>query len=288
MDLIVPVYLNQRLVFDLVAMTQNGIATVTQVSQSQESSSSQSGSISSSFGLSEAFSTLLKIDLSGQKSSASEDGASISSSEERVHTPSSLFFSLRQALLEKGVVKKLDKDEIQSGDFVEFEAALRRSPMVQGLDAMVQLLEMARLFTEPEPRKKGQKPKPDELSKIGGQLTSLADGLKQGGSRDLIAADLPNTYTAVLTVEEQYLSDPTMSDVVDGTFRVLGKVVRHVTDSNESISLLRKTALAHAPDVISKFIDAFENLDSSTFALPEMETEIDGPALQVLPIAIFS
>jgi len=107
MDLIVPVYLNQRLVFDLVAMTQNGIATVTQVSQSQESSSSQSGSISSSFGLSEAFSTLLKIDLSGQKSSASEDGASISSSEERVHTPSSLFFFITPSSSGEGSRKEI-------------------------------------------------------------------------------------------------------------------------------------------------------------------------------------
>ena len=30
-DLIIPVYLNQRVVFDLVAMLQDGIATVTKV-----------------------------------------------------------------------------------------------------------------------------------------------------------------------------------------------------------------------------------------------------------------
>jgi hypothetical protein len=288
MDLIVPVYLNQRLVFDLVAMTQNGIATVTQVSNYQESSSTKSSAMSTSFGLSDAFATLLKIDLSGQKSTGSDDGTATSSSEERIHTPSSLFFSLRQALLEKGTVKNLGEDKIQSGDFVEFEAALKRSPMIEGLDAMIQLLEMARLFTEPEPLKKGQKPKQNELQKLGGQLTSLADGLKQGESRDLVATDLSNSYSAVLTVDEQYLSDPTMSDVVDGTFKVLGKVVRHLTDSTDSISLLRKTALAHAPDVLSKFLAAFENLDSDIFALPEMKTEIEGPALQILPIAIFS
>jgi len=32
-DLIIPVYLNQRVVFDLVAVLQNGIASVTQISQ---------------------------------------------------------------------------------------------------------------------------------------------------------------------------------------------------------------------------------------------------------------
>lgn len=288
MELIVPVYLNQRLVFDLVAMSQNGIATVTQVAHSIQSSSSEAGSISSSFGLSDAFATLLKIDLSGRKSNAAEDGASINSSEERVHTPSSLFFSLRQTLLEKKVVKKVSEDQIHSGDFVEFEAELKRSPMIQGLDAMVQLLEIARLFTEADPQKKGQRQKPNELKKHGEQLASLSGSLKQGGSRDLIAANLPDHYTAVLTVEEQYLSDVTMSDIVDGTFRVLGKVVRHIHNPDESISLLRKTALAHAPDVISKFLTAFKNLDPNTFQLPEMKTKIDGPALQIIPIAVFS
>jgi hypothetical protein len=37
-DLIIPVYLNQRIVFDLVAMLQGGIAAVTQVSQTQKES----------------------------------------------------------------------------------------------------------------------------------------------------------------------------------------------------------------------------------------------------------
>ncbi len=32
-DLVIPVYLNQRVVFDLVAVLQDGIASVTQISQ---------------------------------------------------------------------------------------------------------------------------------------------------------------------------------------------------------------------------------------------------------------
>lgn len=238
MDLIVPVYLNQRLVFDLVAMSQNGIATVTQISQSQENSASESKAISTNFGLSEAFSSLLKIGLSGEKSNSNGEESLYSSSEERVHTPSSLFFSFRRSIIERNLIKYLGEDNVETGDFVEFEAALTRSPLIEGLDATIKLLEIARLFTESEQQKKGQNQKPNQYQKLGAQLTLLSDELKQGGSRDLIAANLPDKYTAVLTVEEQFLSDATMSDVVDGTFKVLGKVVRVVDAPSKSISLL--------------------------------------------------
>lgn len=288
MDLIIPVYLNQRLVFDLVAMSQNGISTVTQISQTQTSSDSESKSVSANFGLSEAFSSLLKIGLSGERLSESAESSHHAASEERVHTPSSLFFSLRRSMLESSVIKSLETDPITYGDFVEFEAALQRSPLTEGLDATTRLLEIAALFAAPQQPKKGQKQQLQTTQMLGKQLKLLSDELKQGGSRDLIASSLPKGYTAVLTVEEQFLSDATMSDIIDGTFRVLGKVVRVFEHPDSSISLLRKTALSHAPDVISKLLAAFDNLDSNAVNLPEMRTEIEGPALQVLPIAVYS
>lgn len=74
LDLIIPVYLNQKLVFDLLAMLKGGISTVTQISSSTENSSNVSGKASSKFGLSEALSTLFKVDLSAEVNANSNQG----------------------------------------------------------------------------------------------------------------------------------------------------------------------------------------------------------------------
>lgn len=288
MELIVPVYLNQKLVFDLVAMSQGGIATVTKVTESSTSSEQKTGKISTSFGLSDAFATLLKINLSADKSEGSESGSLQNTSEERVHTPNSLFFNLRNWLRQEEKLKNYTDNLPNPGDFIEFEASLRRSPIIVGIDAITKLMELSEVFTTPSQSKKGPKNKPSELTVMTKQLNSLSESLKEGGSRDLIADDINDKYKAVLTVEEQFLNDITMSDIVDGTFKVVGKVIRVVSNDQNSINLLRKTPLAHAPEIMTQFVEAFQNLDSDTFSMPEMQTEVGGPAIQVLPIAIFS
>lgn len=291
MELIVPVYLNQKIVFDLVAMSQGGIATVTKVSESQSNNEQNANKASASFGLSDAFSTLLKINLSAEKSNAKVSGVAKNKSEERVHTPNSLFFSLRNWLAEEGKLKDYKQSMPEAGDFVEFEASLRKSPMIEGLDAVTKLMELTEVFVEPQPKsqnKNNRKQKLNENEVLIKQLNSVSESLKEGGSRDLIADNIGNEFKAVLTVEEQFLNDITMSDIVDGTFKVVGKVVRAVNCNNESINLLRKTPLAHAPEIMSEFLKAFDNLDKSIFSMPEMQTEVNGPVLQVLPIAIFA
>jgi hypothetical protein len=91
-------------------------------------------------------------------------------------------------------------------------------------------------------------------------------------------------------VRTSSLSDPTMSDLVDGEFRVAGKVIRSIRNSDESINLLRKTAIGRVPGaVLEQFMGAMSGLGvESGFKLPELVVDIQGPAVQILPIAIYA
>ena len=66
-NLIVPVYLNQKLVFDLLAMLEGGIATVTGVTRTNEDVDTSESNGRAGFGLGEALSMLMRVDLSGEK-----------------------------------------------------------------------------------------------------------------------------------------------------------------------------------------------------------------------------
>ena len=74
------------------------------------------------------------------------------------------------------------------------------------------------------------------------QVNSLVKALTSGESRDLVSSI--GEINVVITTEQRYFNDPTMNDVIDGTFRVFGKASRVIPERNdEGINLLRKSLL---------------------------------------------
>ncbi len=71
---------------------------------------------------------------------------------------------------------------------------------------------------------------------------------------------------------------------------MLGKVARVVeADSEEPINLLRKTAFGKMDHrVFDQLGDIFVDQEVVGLKFPALVTEIEGPALQVVPIAIFT
>lgn len=94
----------------------------------------------------------------------------------------------------------------------------------------------------------------------------------------------------MITLETGFLNDPTMSDLVDGQFRVIGKVIKSIDNETESISLLRKTALSRiSSPILADMLGKLDLMGGDTgFNVPRPEWEVRGPAIQVLPIAIYA
>lgn len=287
--LIVPVYLNQKLVFDLLAMLQDGISTVKAINSTSGEATSQNEKLSVGFGLSEAFSTLLKIDLSGSQDKGKSDSSSQEVSEEKVHTPASLFFKLRNLLVEKEHLVQLSENcSVTAGDFIEFEGSLSRNPIVETIDSMAQMLEMAEMFDQ-KPKPKGKGSQNNEYKVMRQQMVQFSDSLKAGNTTDLTISDLVSGHNALVTVETAFLNDLQMSDLVDGNFKVLGKVIRSV-DAQDNISLLRKTAMSKMPSpIVMQAFDQMSGLGNENgFNIPELKWELEGPAFQIIPIAIYA
>lgn len=291
--LTVPVYLNQKFVFDLLAMLQGGISTVTTVTEASSNTKLEGEKVSAGFGLSEAFSTLLKIDLSGAKDKTSENEETRTSSQERVHTPASLFFQLRNLLIENKYLQEPVNNELpKAGDFVEFEGFLSRNPIVETIDSLAEIMDMVELFEDkPQPKKRDRSlSQPTESQKMKQQMIRFSDSLKAGSTIDLSSVSIEFGYTAVVTVETGFLNDPLMSDLVDGQFKVIGKVIKSVSDSSDSINLLRKTALSKMPPILMS--DVLGHLSAlgtvQGFDIPKLKVAIEGPAIQILPIAIYA
>ena len=119
------------------------------------------------------------------------------------------------------------------------------------------------------------------------QINSFSDELKHSGTIDFILSDAKGTI--VLSTQEQYLSNDNISEIIGGSFKVLGKVIAICKDGSDNISLLRKTTLSLLSEsMLEQMFAGFNIKEHQEFNLPEFKTKISGPALIVIPIAIYA
>lgn len=285
----VPVYINEKIVLDMLAIIEDGFSMVSQVNSSEqkESTSDQTGSANASTSL---LNKLLKIDLKAEISHTGNVGESENISREKVHTNVSLLSKFRTTLDEKKLLDtSSDISNMKIGSFIELEGELQKNPLIDYMDKIVDIFRMINIFSD-EPalgNKKNtsiQKKKESQMIK---QIKEFSDELKHSGTVDFILSG--STGTIVLSAQEQYLANDNISEILGGKFKVLGKVIAICKDDSESIDLLRKTTLSILTDeMLADIFAGFENEDMKQFNLPKLVTKIKGPAMIVIPIAIYA
>ena len=290
-QLMIPVYINEKIVLDMLAIIEDGFSTVSQVSYSDHKENSNAQKIEAEVSTSASIlSKLLKIDLKGELSHSGNCGETENTTKEKVHTNVSLLSKFRAFLTDANILKSgFDISNMKIGDFIEVEGELQKNPLINCMDIFVDVLRMADIFAEKpqlnaRTQAKAQKQQQDETMK---KIKSFASELKHSGTVDFILSD--SAGTVVLSAQEQYLSNDNISEILGGHFKVLGKVIAICADKTESINLLRPTTLSILPHVLLAFMfSCLQNEDMKQYNLPELKTEISGPAVIVIPVAIYA
>lgn len=290
-QLMIPVYINEKIVLDMLAIIEDGFSTVSQVSYSDHKENSNAQKIEAGVSTSASIlSKLLKIDLKGELSHSGNCGETENTTKEKVHTNVSLLSKFRAFLTDANILKSgFDISNMKIGDFIEVEGELQKNPLINCMDIFVDVLRMADIFAEKpqlnaRTQAKAQKQQQDETMK---KIKSFASELKHSGTVDFILSD--SAGTVVLSAQEQYLSNDNISEILGGHFKVLGKVIAICADKTESIDLLRKTTLSILPhDLLADMFSCLQNEDMKQYNLPELKTEISGPAVIVIPVAIYA
>lgn len=289
-DLPLTLYLNKRLTSDLLAALRDGFSS----SSTVQSTASEGTGTNLSGGAQLGIKGLASFDFGGQDSQQGEKSESIT--QQFQQTPTSLFARLRKDLREFDIVRSVS-DEVRAGDFIEFESALHKSSAVEMLMALSEILPIMEIFQRQElqqttnhkrsnhqsKNRSHQKKELEDMSKF---INTFISAVTDGESQDLVAK--VNDFHVVLTTDKQYFIDPTMNDVIDGMFNVFGKVTRVVsTGSNERINLLRKSPLGRLQNLLPQLNEAVAPFEDLAGRKEVASVEIPGPAIQVIPIAIF-
>ena len=289
--LIVPVYINEKIVLDMLAIMEDGFSMVSQVNYTEhkESNSTQKAEAGVSTSAT-ILSKLLKINISGELNHIGNKGENESVAKEKIHTNVSLLSKFRGFLLENKMLKSnFEVSKMQVGDFIEIEGELQKNPLINYLELFIDFFRMADIFAEkPQLGNKTQANKQKQQeNKMLNQIKSFADELKHSGTIDFILSDQKGT--AVLSAQEQYLANDNVSEIIGGRFKVLGKVISICKDNTEEIDLLRKTSLSILSEgLLTEIFSGFKNDDMKQFNLPELKTKITGPAVIVIPVAIYA
>jgi hypothetical protein len=246
-DLCVPIYLNQQVVFDLLAILEDGFSHLSSVKASSFGNESQKSNLGASLG--GKFLDIVGISLKGDRIKETGSHEQVEISKEKVHTPSSLFSKLRTELDEKGLITRLGNieeiEQLKSGQFIELHAILKKPSLVDTIEGFKRLMEIALLFpgneNEGARSGKGKKVEPQKNANqdiLLRQIDGMLKALTQSNSLELIgeSTELPEAKV-VLNTELNYFNNKTTTEAIDGEFYVLGKVIRVIKSGSEEQSI---------------------------------------------------
>ena len=289
-SLIVPIYINEKIVIDMLAIIDDGFSKVSQINSVENIDNIKKNTVGVDISANSIISKFLKIDFKGDIANQKTTQRNNSTSKEKVHTNVSLLSKFRRYISENKILKNnFDIGKLTIGDFVELEGELQKNPLIEFLDAFVDIYKLLDIFSEETQlgNKNKSKIQETENQKAIKQIKSFSDELKHSGTIDFILSNEQGEI--VLSTQEQYLSNDNISEILGGTFKVLGKVIAICENDSNSINLLRKTTLSLLPEEMLEGVFAeFKSGEVEQFNLPEFKTKIKGPAMIVIPIAIYS
>lgn len=293
-QLIIPVYLNEKTVLDMLTIIEDGFSMVSEVTSSSQDASSSTGKLSGGVSTKAILDKLLKIQLAGSFQKDKSTTSGVDTKLEKVHTNVSLLSKFRSELIAGNLLTckagdNLDISNINAGDFIEIEGELQKNPMIDIMEKFIDVFRMADIFTD-KPQlgsKKASSEKKATDNVTVRQMQSFLNELKHTGTVDFILES--SSGTAVLSVQEQYLANDNISELIGGTFKVLGKIIRVCKEDADGINLLRKTTLNILDNTTrEQFLSMFKAEELAAFNLPDVRFIIAPPAVIIIPVAIYT
>lgn len=320
-DLIIPIYVDTNALLDVIASIEGGFSFLEKITSRTTNSNKSDQTLNVSggteFGIPNVL-NLIKVSLGGAFSWMQNRENLEELASEKYHTYGSLFQRLRYALKTQKVqtsqipFKTFDGssvswDKIRPHTFVEIQGIFFPNPLVDSMGTINGLIHLMEIFANSASKIGGStKQKPQlitsshnlfnvdptmlhQMSQIKKIIQGLLDDIEKQDIRTVVA-NIPSgqeAYRVVISLFTEYLRDKTFSELLFKEYKLFGKVVGKLTDSTSHIDLLQGTSLRGLDEsAITDMLSAF-NQPNSGIKLPTAETKINGPALQVIPIAIY-
>lgn len=308
-----PVYLDVPMMLNFLAHLEGGFSV--SESETQTSSGARESFLRAKAGLSTRLLGIGQGNLDGEGGTQDRDETRTETQTERHHTEASLFNLLYAYLnAEEQVLKVHDGEDLSklcSGQLVEISGEYLGNPIEDILYFFESLYpylvgdEAAKdggAKKEKTPAQKRRSGNPavrnapdqpasrgadgpgEDLQEMFGLIKRMAEDLKAAPVHDLLFRT-EHEVDAVVTAASDYYTTTTTEHLRAGEFRVMGKVTR-VLGQEDTINLTRRTVMGAAgPEVAKEMMDGVNMAEG--LGMRVADPIVQGPAVQILPMAIF-
>lgn len=280
--IILPLYLNQRFIYDILAVKNDGFTEFFEVKDKDQENTEMKGKIDGSFGTNNKFS-LIQANMNTSLNSEMMNNRNNEKSYRKTHTPTSLFMKAYSYLQEEDQIKIINnKEEIMNlkcGDFVQIESSVKFTTLIDMLEIMKKGIELTKLFQSFDPSNTDKSL--DSLDHMSYGLKNLLKIDEKGtkyGIANLDGVDVP------IKVYKNYFMNGDYSEISHGKFVIIGKVIEKV-EENEEINLIRENSVGVFKQEFYKEIrDSAKTI--SIIELDKVQDTVKGPTIVIMPLTI--
>ena len=280
--IILPLYLNQRFIYDILAVKNDGFTEFFEVKDKDQENTEMKGKIDGSFGTNNKFS-LIQANMNTSLNSEVMNNRNNEKSYRKTHTPTSLFMKAYSYLQEEDQIKIINnKEEIMNlkcGDFVQIESSVKFTTLIDMLEIMKKGIELTKLFQSFDPSNTDKSL--DSLDHMSYGLKNLLKIDEKGtkyGIANLDGVDVP------IKVYKNYFMNGDYSEISHGKFVIIGKVIEKV-EENEEINLIRENSVGVFKQEFYKEIrDSAKTI--SIIELDKVQDTVKGPTIVIMPLTI--
>lgn len=286
-DFILPLYLNQRFVYDILAIKNDGFTEFFEIKDKRANNSEYDSNVSASFGSNNNFS-LIQTNLEGDIKTKTLNDSNNEKTYKKTHTPTSLFMQVYQYLKDNNKIKKLEKvDDIQnvdSGDFIEIKSTIEINTIAEFFETFEKVIDITEAFSsfanldskssiKNNPLSKMKKPVENTIKALGNENNNVKYGICKLEQKDI-----------VIKLNKEYFINSDYSEIKNGNFRIIGKVLE-VIPEGEDILLNRENAVGvYDPKTFDDVKVALKSI--SNIKLKEFKDVVKGNTIVIMPIAI--
>lgn len=300
--LIHPIYLDVPMLVSFAAAMQGGLSLESEVTSETKSTDSLTAKGAGKFGFSKLFQALVDSSVSADLAGDANRESHKICRESKEYTEASIAIVLYHQLQQQGgyiINPKNTKDfhKYSPGNLIELAGTLEKN----AVDAVIDYLEAAEILGKmaesPSQSQTSSKGKSFSTGKTNKQsqndLIRMRDALDSDRKRTPISNVImrcsePDGLNAVVTLRTENLRDLTLSELHNNDVRVIGKITRKA-DENQSMKTFENYGLAmfESSFLENIFGQIANNASTGGIITKFADIQVNGPALQILPLMIF-
>lgn len=286
-DFILPLYLNQRFVYDILAIKNDGFTEFFEIKDKIGNSNEQDANIKATLGTNNDF-ALIQANLDGEINTKTSNDNNNEKSYKKTHTPTSLFMQVYQYLNENKKITKLenlsDIDTVDSGDFVEIKSNIELNTIVEFFETLDKVIDITEAFSsfssidskktiKSSPLSNMKKPIENTLKALVNENNNVKYGICKLEEKEL-----------VVKLNKDYFINSDYSEIKNGKFKIIGKVLEIIPEG-ESILLNRENAVGlYNPNTFKEVKESLNSIPNINFQ--EFKDTVQGKTIVIMPIAI--